>query len=46
MDLALIVDPEMLGEGVIEDRLAIGGEARHLALMAVGQEAQGLGRMA
>ena len=43
MDLALVVDPEMLDEGVIEGGLAESGEARHLAFMAEGQESQGLG---
>ena len=43
MDLALVVDPEMLDEGIVEGGLAESGEARHLAFMAEGQESQGLG---
>ena len=46
MDLALVVDPEMLDQGVIEGGLAKSGEARHLAFMAEGQESQGLGGIA
>ena len=43
VDLAVVIDAEMPRQRVIEGRLAIGGQARELALMAVDAEAQRLG---
>ena len=43
VDLAVVIDAEMPRQRVIEGRLAIGGEPRELALMAVDAEAQRLG---
>ena len=43
VDLAVAIDAEMPRQRVIEHRLAVGGEPRQLALMAVDTEAQRLG---